>query len=112
MINMNSSKKMSLSKVNKIALSTLGQMVKAARLERTLSQADLAARLNVSRYTIMALERGNPKVSIGAVFEAAYIVGIPLLDDDLQKTSANISHLVTILPKRARRKKQEVDDDF
>ncbi len=103
----------SLSKITKVALSTLGQMIKSARLERKQSQADLAARLNVSRYTIMALERGDPTVSIGVVFEAAYIVGIPLLGDELYKTAANVSHLVAVLPKRVRRhSKKELNDDF
>lgn len=32
----------------------------------------------------MYLEKGNPKVAIGIVFEAAAIVGVPLLAEDLE----------------------------
>ncbi len=107
------SRLLSLSKITKVTLVTLGQMIKSARLERKQSQADLADRLNVSRYTVMALERGDPKVHIGAVFEAAYIVGVPLLSEDLPKVAAQVSHLVSVLPRRARRhSKKEKDNDF
>ena len=51
-------------------------MIEAARLERGMSQTELSRRLGVSRSTVIALEKGTAKVSVGTVFEAATIVGI------------------------------------
>ena len=96
-------------------LKTLGAMIKAARLERGMSQAQLSRRLGVSRYTVIALEKGGPKVSVGTVFEAATIVGIPLLADDqgaLNKLATTVANLTSILPERGRRKKVALQDDF
>ena len=96
-------------------LNTLGAMIKAARLERGMSQAELSRRLGVSRYTVIALEKGDPKVGVGTVFEAATIVGIPLLADDqraLNKLATTVANLTSILPERGRRKKVVLQDDF
>lgn len=96
-------------------LKTLGAMIKAARLERGMSQAELSKRLGVSRYTVIALEKGEPKVGVGTVFEAATIVGIPLLagdQDELNKLATTVANLTSILPERGRRKKVALDDDF
>ncbi len=96
-------------------LKTLSAMIKAARLERGMSQAELSERLGVSRYTVIALEKGEPKVGVGTVFEAATIVGIPLLANDqreLNKLATTVASLTSILPERGRRKKITLDDDF
>ncbi len=101
--------------MSRLTLKTLGDMIKVARKERGISQNDLAERLNVSRYTIMAIEKGDPKVTVGAVFEAAAIVGIRLLADDqenLQKLAKSITQFNTLLPKRIRRKDEPIDDNF
>jgi len=90
-------------------------MIVAARKERRMSQAELARRLGVSRPTVHAIESGNPSVSIGSVFEAATIVGIPLLADDpreLDQVARSIAAINRVLPRRARRKQREVNDDF
>ena len=97
------------------ALKTLGAMLKAARLERGMSQAELSQRLGVSRYTVIALEKGEPKVGVGTVFEAATIVGIPLLASDqrqFNKLTTTVANLTSILPERGRRKKVALQDDF
>ncbi len=96
-------------------LKTLGAMIKAARLERGMSQAELSRRLGVSRYTVIALEKGDPKVCVGTVFEAATIAGIPLLADDqraLSELATTVANLTSILPERGRRKKVALQDDF
>lgn len=105
----------SLSIVTKFTLKTLGEMIKCARLERRMSQSNLADRLNRSRYTVMAIEKGDPDVSIGAVFEAAYIVGVRLIEDDkmsMQRLSNTIANLTAILPKKAKQKKIILNDNF
>jgi len=98
-----------------IVLETLGMMIKAARIESHRSQADLAERVGVSRHTISLLEKGNPNVAIGTVFEAATIVGIPLMGDDprqIRRFSQAIATIVQILPSKGFTKKVELDDDF
>lgn len=106
---------LSLSKTTKVALAIMGKAIKAARLERGISQQDLAERLNVSRTTVIFVEKGSAKVAIGTVFEAAYILGIPLLEDDfkeLEKAGARLSSFVNVLPQRIRKKKDDLSDDF
>lgn len=95
-------------------LQTFGQMIRLARLERKMPQIELAERLGVSRQTVSALEQGEPKVGIGIVFEAAVIVGIPLLAPDrptLDKVSTVVGGLATLLPSRTGGVK-ELSDDF
>lgn len=104
-----------LSRQTSAALQLLGQLIKAARKERDLSQADLAGRLGVSRHTVMSIEKGDPKVAVGAVLEAATILGVPLLAEDaagLARLSSAVTGLATVLPQRAGRKKTVLDDDF
>lgn len=109
---MNKNVPISLSRMSLLAIKDLGAMIKGCRLERGITQQDLADRINVSRYTVIAIERGDPKVSVGVIFEAAYIVGIPLLAEntaELKTLSLNLSSLAAILPKRSTvgRKKNE-----
>ena len=96
-------------------LKTLGAMIKAARLERGMSQAELSQRLGVSRSTVISLEKGDPKVCVGTVFEAATTVGIPLLASDqreLDRLATTVANLTSVLPERGRRKRVALDDDF
>jgi len=80
-----------------------------------MSQAELAERLQVSRQTIISMEKGSPKVSIGVVFEAACLLGVPLLAHDqelLSKWEAVLVGFEAVLPARVSSKNVEVDDDF
>jgi len=104
----------SFSAKSKAAQSVLGQLIRAARLERGMSQAELEERVGVSRHTIMAIEKADPKVAIGAVLEAATVLGIPLLADDTQglnKLAGTVANLATLLPARSTRK-TVLNDDF
>lgn len=104
-----------ISKKTRFVLQILGSMIKSARIELNMSQAELGQRLNISRLTVIAIEKGAPGVSIGTVFEAAFILGIPLLNEDQEELKAYsriISHFSSLLPKRTRRKVMGVDDDF
>ena len=97
------------------ALALFGTLLRAARIERGMSQAQLAGRLGVSRHSVMALEQGSPTLAIGTAFEAAVILGIPLLADDeqgLAKLAGSLAALATVLPVRAGRKTAALDDDF
>lgn len=102
------------SRTTEQTLQTFGQMIRLARLERKMPQVELAERMGVSRQTVSALEQGDPKVGVGIVFEAAYIVGIPLLAPDrlaLDKLSTVVAGLASLLPQRTAGIKQ-VSDDF
>ena len=108
-------KSLALSSHTLSVLKTLAAMIKAARLERGMSQTELSQRLGVSRYTVIAVEKGDPKVGVGTVFEAATIVGISLLADDqheLNKLASTVASLASVLPERGRRKKVVLEDDF
>ncbi|MBU1723043.1 MAG: helix-turn-helix transcriptional regulator [Gammaproteobacteria bacterium] len=105
----------SLSTRTQTTLHIFASMIRAARLERKMPQQELAERLGVSRQTVSAIEKGDAKVAIGTVFEAAAIVGIPLLAEstrDLQRLSTTVAGLASLLPERARSANVELDDDF
>jgi len=104
-----------LSKQTQLVLTTLGTMIKAARLEQSYSQSDLAQRLSVSRYTVMAMEKGDPSVSVGSLFEACTIIGIPLLAENtnrLLNLSNTVANFASVLPERTRTTITELDDNF
>lgn len=102
-------------KYTKNALVTLGKLIHAARSDRAFSQAELAERLGVARQTVIAIEKGDSAVAIGTVFEAAFLLGIPLFSDNQQQLSkwqTILTGFSALLPKRTRQKKQKVSDDF
>lgn len=108
-------KSINLSLHTEKTLHVFGEMIQVARCERKMSQQSLAERIGVSRQTISAIEQGDAKVSIGAVFEAAQVVGIPLLSESkqgLQQLSTVVAGLASLLPERTHTQKVELDDDF
>lgn len=52
----------------------LGEDMAGARKARRMTQEDLAKRLNLSRKTVAAMEKGDPKVSFGSYAVAAWIM--------------------------------------
>jgi transcriptional regulator with XRE-family HTH domain len=96
------------------ALELLGASIKAARVRRRWSSAELAERVGVSRHTISKIEQGAAGVAIGTVFEAATLVGVALFDDDASRSqlAARTRAELALLPSRARRPKVIIDDDF
>lgn len=114
-IHMDKNTRIHISNHTRRTLETLAAMIAAARKERKMSQSELAQRLGVSRLTVRAIEQGSPTVSLGTVFEAAVIVGIPLLAEDkreLDRLATSVAAIARVLPKRGRGKNQVVDDDF
>jgi len=57
-------------------LSRMGSDLSAARRTRAITQDDMAGRLNVSRRTLIRMERGDPSVSFGAYATAAWVLGL------------------------------------
>lgn len=104
------------SKTTDQVLKVFGNLIHEARIERSLTMEELATRAGVSRSLLQRIIKGDPGSSIGAVFEVATVLGVPLLntDPDLQKRPyVNVTvKKPTLLPKRVRKPKNEVKDDF
>ena len=60
----------------KKTLSTLGDNLKLARLRRKYSTQQVAERANISRPTLLSIEKGNPNVSIGAYIKVLFVLGL------------------------------------
>jgi transcriptional regulator with XRE-family HTH domain len=103
-----------LSPASREALEVLGWAIRAGRLQRRWTVAELAERVGVSRPTVAKVERGDPTVAIGTFFEAATLVGVPLFADDdaRHRYAAHKRAELALLPGSARRPRQVVDDDF
>lgn len=56
-------------------LRRLGLALKQARLAAKQSHEELAARIGVSRYTVAAMEKGGPGVSMAAWIKASSLLG-------------------------------------
>lgn len=96
------------------ALRILADSVRVARLRRGWTVAELARRVGVSRPTLLKVERGDPTVAIGTVFEAARLVGVPLFDaaEDVRgRYGVQKRAELALLPSTAR-PRDAVDDDF
>lgn len=103
------------SRATKYALSYLGNLIKLARKERGLSQEELGERINASRSKINRIESGNSKCSIGSVFEACFVLGIPLMGCDkehVHNLSTMLSYLNKLIPEGIPNKNITLNDDF
>ncbi|MDD4978483.1 MAG: helix-turn-helix transcriptional regulator [Gallionella sp.] len=97
------------------ALALFGMMVRVARIEQKMSVSELAIRADVSRSLLQRIEEGDPGCSIGAAFEVAAILGVPLIVADPKMLAMKIAHFkekLALLPKAARKSQQAVKDDF
>ncbi len=93
----------------------LGRSIRLARKQRKMSEMDLAARMGIARGTIQSIEKGQPKVEIGLVFEAAALLGLPLFVDEPSRLAPEISRIddkLALLPQSVRRPRSEPRDDF
>lgn len=64
-----------LPKAQKTA-SILGENIKLARLRRKFSTLQVAERANISRPTLVSIEKGNPNVSLGAYIKVLFVLGL------------------------------------
>ena len=103
------------SRVTREALTMMGGLIRLARKQRKMSEADLSARVGIARSTLQLIEKGHPKVEIGLVFEAATLVGVPLFVDEPSRLAPEISRVndkLALLPQAVRRPRSKVKDDF
>ena len=54
----------------------MGDNIKLARLRRRLSAEQVAERANISRPTLVAIEKGSPTVSIGSYLLVLQVLGL------------------------------------
>jgi transcriptional regulator with XRE-family HTH domain len=71
----------------------LGSQINLARRERRWSQEELAERIGVTARTVYKIERGDLSVSLGAAFEAAALVGVPLFYSDHARLSGELDRV-------------------
>ncbi len=93
----------------------LGQLIRVGRIERRITTAELAARAGISRALLYRIERGDPGCSVGAAFETAAIVGVPLFASDSHAVSARViaeGERLALLPKSIRGTAKVVKDEF
>ncbi len=97
------------------AVLLIGRLIKIARRERKLTVLELCERASISKGLLQRIEKGDPKCTIGAVFEVAKIVGVKLFDADETSLAKHIwqaEDKLTLLPKSIRKKTRKVNDDF
>lgn len=107
--------KKSYLKYSRDAVTFLGQQIKLERKKRKLSESDFAERSGIARSTLQRIEKGDPSVEIGTVFNVAHIAGIKLFATESNFTSLlnQASDKLALLPKRIHNKnKKEVFDEF
>jgi len=97
-----------LPKAQKV-VSTLGENIKLARLRRKYSTQQVSERANISRPTLLSVEKGNPNVSIGAYVKVLMVLGLEkdittvAKDDDLGRRLQDAKLLIKErAPKRIR----------
>ncbi|MDB5229751.1 MAG: transcriptional regulator [Chitinophagaceae bacterium] len=57
-------------------LEELGENIKLARLRRKLSAEQVAERANISRPTLLSIEKGTPGVAMGAYARVLFVLGL------------------------------------
>lgn len=67
-------------------LAGFGQNIKLARLRRKLSAEQVAERANISRPTLLSIEKGLPGVAIGSYAQVLFVLN---LEKDLLKVAAD-----------------------
>lgn len=103
------------SRVSREAMVLLGKQIKLARKERRMSEMDLAVRVGIARSTLQRIEKGDPTVEIGFVFEAAALTGVDLFVPEATSLMPQLGRLddkLALMPGSIRTSRREVDDDF
>ncbi len=103
------------SRITRYAATLLGKQIRIARKERKMTVQELAERAGISRGLLQRIEKGDLKCQIGAVFEAAALVGIKFFDADELSLTTRIRQAddkIALLPKHIHPGKKVVDDDF
>lgn len=97
------------------ALALMGNQIREGRIAANFTADALAQRAGISRSLLQRIEKGDPGCTIGAVFEVAAILGIPLFEADFKILTTRLGYSnekQTLLPKAVRPSGKAVKDDF
>ena len=98
------------------SLKLLGLEITEARRARRMTATELCERASTTPFTLRRVEKGDPGVAIGTVFELATIVGVPLFGAEDLTTMSSLTAIVqdrlALLPSRIRESDEADDDDF
>ncbi len=97
------------------AAELLGKQIQLARKQSKLTAQDLADRAGISRGLLQRIEKGDPACSLGAAFEVAVLVGIPLFSSEQNELPARLAQIdsyLALLPKAIHKSTPIIDDDF
>lgn len=97
------------------AAQILGLEVARARRERRWTAAELAERAGITAVTLRKVERGDPTVSLGIVFEVATLVGVRLFGVERSALADLVErgrNRLALLPTSVREPTGSVHDDF
>ncbi len=97
------------------ALQTLGSYIHERRLGARYTAEQAGERIGVSARTWRLIERGSPNVSIGHVFNASAMLGVPLFARDARTLNDLATHrqqVDALLPDRVRVTEATFDDNF
>lgn len=61
---------------HKKLLNELGENIKLARLRRKFSTAQVSERANISRPTLLSIEKGSESVSVGLYLQVLVVLGL------------------------------------
>jgi len=109
------SKKRAYARYTLEGITLLGKLVQHGRKQRRMTETDLSQRLGISRSTVQRIEKGDPKVAIGIMFEAAALVGVKLFDTDekgVAALSSRVDDRISVLPKHIYKAGKKVVDEF
>lgn len=93
-------------------LQEFGENIKLARLRRKLTAQQVAERADISRPTLLAVEKGLPSVSMGTYLQVLFVLG---LDKDLLNVAKDdelgrrLQDSALIVKERAPRRQREED---
>jgi DNA-binding XRE family transcriptional regulator len=98
----------------KEALTQLGDQIRMARKRRQWTIAELAKKIGVSSPTLIALEKGEPTVSVGVLVSTLWTLGLETELRNLANPNdiEGIKLMNTRLPKKIRTSKRTLDNDF
>lgn len=99
------------------AVRVLGLQIAAGRRRRHRTATDLSERAWIDVKTLRRIERGDPTVAIGTVFEVAGLIGVNLFGTEpnhLPDLRTRLTHELALLPQRVADITAEPadDDDF
>ena len=80
-----------------------------------MSEKELSDRIGVARSTLQRIEKGDPVVEIGLVFEAAILTGVDLFAPEATTLVPQLSRIddrLALMPGSIRGTTRAVDDDF